>query len=577
MTLHADEIKLRLRLGEDSHWEFKQFEFRGNRPVSPDRDSIADELAAFANGDGGVMLCGVADDGRIQGMSRGQLDETERTVVDVCSDSIRPAIDFHTSRFEIGGKAFLAVEVPRGYAQHDSPGGSYRRRGSSKRRMTSDERMRLAQRRGQAISRSFDERPVRGTGFGTLEEPLWKLLLSVQGAADPEVALTKLGLLTDTQNGPREATVAGVLLCCRNPKTWLPNACITATCYRGADRASEPVDAQTIRGPLNRQIAEAVAFAVRNMQVAAYKDPARTDLPQYSKRAIFETVVNAVAHRDYSIHGSRIRLSLFSDRMEVQSPGALPNSLTIESIADRQATRNEVLVSMLGRMPVGEALGTGDRRYFMERRGDGVLIIRNETLGASGRPAEFRVVGDEEVLVVLPSAPVEPSPARVQITLRASGQPLPGADLLVLFPNHTWRRTTSDEEGIAALSLHTTQLPMTVFAAARGYTARVERGWVPSRRALAMELEALPDGGAVIFPEAVGSVPGLTGTLNPVRDTRDRTYLYASSIAIEKGRPQPVHFLPGEDLRLTDPDGRERLVRIDIAGRAAIVEYRPLP
>ncbi len=577
MSFSAEEVGLRLRLGEDSHWEFKQFDFRGDRPIGPDRDSLADELAAFANGNGGVMLCGVADDGRIQGMTRGQLDETERTVVEICSDSIKPAIDIDTSRFELDGKAFLAVEVAAGYALHDSPGGSYRRRGSSKRKMTSDERLRLAQRRAQARFRSFDERPVRETGFGSLEESLWKPLLSVQGAADPEVALTKLGLLTDTEDGPRRATVAGVLLCCRNPETWLPSACITATRYRGADRASEQVDTQTIRGPLNRQIAEAVAFAVRNMQVAAYKDPARTDLPQYSERAIFEAVVNAVAHRDYSIRGSRIRLSLFSDRMEIQSPGTLPNSLTIENIADRQATRNEVLVSMLGRVPTGETPGRGDRRHFMERRGDGVPIIRSETLGASGRDAEFRIVGDEDVLVVLPSAPVEPSPAQVRITVRASGRPLPGAEVLVLFPNHTWKGATSDEEGIAAVSLHTTELPMTVFAAARGYAAHVEREWVPGRGALAMELEARPEGGAVIFREAIGSVPGLTGTLNPVRDTHDRTWLYASNIAIDEGKPQPVHFVPGEDLRLTDSNGRERLVRIvEISGRAALVEYRPL-
>ena len=578
MSLCAEEIRLRLRLGEDSGWEFKQFEFRGDRPISPDRDSLADELGAFANGNGGVMLCGVADDGGIQGMTRGQLDETERVVVEICLDSIKPAIEFHTSRFELDGKALLAVEVAAGYAQHDSPGGSYHRRCSSKRKMTSDERSRLAQRRGQTRFRSFDERPVQETGFGTLDESLWKPLLSVRGAAEPKIALTQLGLLTDTGDGPMRATLAGVLLCCRNPETWLPNACITATRYRGADRATDQVDTQTIRGPLHRQIAEAVAFAVRNMQVAAYKDPARTDLPQYSERAIFEAVVNAVAHRDYSIRGSRIRLSLFSDRMEIQSPGTLPNSLTIENIADRQATRNEVLVSMLGKIPTGGAPGRGDRRYFMERRGDGVPIIRNETLGASGREAEFRIVGDEDVLVVLPAAPVAPGPAQVKITVHAAGRPLPGAEVLILFPNHTWKDATSDEEGIATVSLHTTELPMTVFAAARGYAAHAEWEWVPNRGALAMELEALPEGGAVIFREAIGTVPGLTGTLNPIRDTHDRTYLYASNIAVDEGKPQPVHFVPGEDLRLSDSDGRELLVRIiAILGRSALVEYRPMP
>ena len=353
MTYSDEEIRRRLRLGEDSRWEFKQFEFRGNRPVAPDRDDLADELAAFANGNGGLMLCGVTDDGRVQGMTREQLDSVEQLVVNICSNTIKPAIEIDTLRLELDGKALLAVEVAAGYALHNSPGGSYRRIGSSKRGMLSDEQLRLAQKRAQARFVWFDEQPVPGTGFGTLDESLWRPLLSVLGAADPELALTKLGLLSEEVDGPQQATVAGVLLCSRNPEEWLPNACITATSYRGTDRASGQVDAQTIVGPLYRQISETVAFATRNMRVSAHKDPGRIDLPQYSERAIFEAVVNAVAHRDYSIRGTRIRLSIFADRLELQSPGPLPNSLTVDNIADRQATRNELLVSVLGRMPTG--------------------------------------------------------------------------------------------------------------------------------------------------------------------------------------------------------------------------------
>ena len=172
------------------------------------------------------------------------------------------------------------------------------------------------------------------------------------------------------------ATAAGVLLCSESPDQWLPNACITATRYRGTDRASEQLDAQTISGPLDRQITQALAFAVRNMRVAARKDPAREDLPEYSRNALFEALVNAVVHRDYSIRGSRIRLSMFEDRIELCSPGSLPNNLTVDSMGERQSTRNEVLTSALGRISVGGIEGAGARRFFMERRGDGVPIIR---------------------------------------------------------------------------------------------------------------------------------------------------------------------------------------------------------
>ncbi len=578
MKYSDEEIRHQLRLGEDSSWEFKAVEFAGSRPTSPRRDDWADEIAAFANSSGGALLCGVTDEGEAQGMSRQQIVELDSVLVEVSSDSIRPAVRIHTYHRQLpDGRRLLLVDVPEGDSQHDSPGGSYVRVGGSKRRMTSDERLRLAQRRGQARFRSYDEQTVPGTGSNTLDQPLWRPLLSAEGAAEPESALEKLALLANDEAGILRSTVAGVLLCTRNPEQWLPNAGVTAARYRGRDRTSAQIDAQEITGPLNRQVADAVAFVVRNMHVAARKDPARVDLPQYSVRALFEAVVNALVHRDYSIRGSKIRLSMFEDRLEIQSPGSLPNNLTVESMATRQATRNEALTSVLARMPVGGVQGSEDRQYFMERRGDGVPIIRRETQELCGRLPEYLLIDNSEVLLTVPAAAQQQSPARVVITVRAAGRPLPGADLLALFPNKTWNHATTDENGEATVDLHTTHLPMTVFASAPGHAARLERDWTPSQRALAVELEALPEGGSIIFSEAAGYLPGLKGRLNPIRDTLDRTYLYASNIAIDGGKQQPVQFAYGEELRLTDAGGREMLVRfLDIGGRSALLEYRPV-
>ena len=576
MSYGTEDIERQIGLGEDSEWEFKRIEFSGNRPASPSRNDLADEIAAFANAVGGVLLCGVSDEGEPQGMTRKQLVELDKFVVEASTDSVRPPVRLRTFHRQLAdGERLLLVEIPKGDSQHDSPGGSFIRVGASKRRMTGDERLRLAQRRNQARFRWFDEQPVPDTGFGTLEESLWKPLLSAEGAAEPEISLTKLALLGRDDAGVTRATVAGVLLCTGNPENWLPNACISATCYRGRDRASGQIDAREITGPLNRQIAEALSFVVRNMRVAARKEPARVDLPQYSEKALFEAVVNAVAHRDYSMSGSKIRVSMFDDRVEIQSPGSLPNNLTVESMALRQATRNEALTSVLGRMPVGGVRGSEDRRYFMERRGDGVPIIIRETRELCGKSPEYRVIDDSEVCLVIPAAVQEPSPARTVITVHAAGRPLANAELLTLFPNKTWKRATTNEDGEAALDLHTTHLPMTVFVAAIGYGAHMEREWTPSRGALAVDLEVLPHGGAVIFPEATGRLPGLNGRLNPIRDTSDRTYLYASNAAINDGRQQPVSFAPGEELNLTDSDGNQLWVRIvDIVGRSALVEYR---
>ena len=576
MNNTGQEIARRLSLVEDSHWEFKQIEFPGSRPKSPSRDDLADEIAAFANTDGGVLLCGVTDQGEVQGMSREQIAELDAVLVEISSDAIKPAVRIRTHHRELDGERVLLVEVPQSESQHDSPGGSYVRVGGSKRRMTSDERLRLAQRRGQARFLWFDKQPVPETGFRTLDEALWKPLLSAEGRADPETALEKMGLLGRDEHSTVRATVAGLLFCSHTPEEWLPNACITATHYRGNDRASGQLDTQTITGPLNRQIAEAVAFAVRNMRVGAYKDPARVDLPQYSAEALFEALANAVAHRDYSMRGSRIRLSMFADRVEIQSPGSLPNSLTVDELEYRQATRNEVLASVFGRIPTSGIQGAGGRLFIMERRGDGIPVIRRETRELAGRLPRFDLVGGADLRVTLPAASTEPSPARVLVTVCAGDRPLADAELLVLFPNKTWKQAATDALGQATIGLHTVDLPMTVFAAAHGFAAYCEREWMPAEGALSIGLSPLADGGAVIFSEGTGSLPGLKGRLNPIRDTLDRTYLYASNIAINQGQQQPVHFVPGEELRLTDAEGKEMLVRIvDIEGRSALVEYRP--
>ena len=244
------------------------------------------------------------------------------------------------------------------------------------------------------------------------------------------------------------------MFCCAvaRPKNGFPNACITATCYRGNDRASGQIDTQTITGPLNRQITEAVAFAVRNMRVGAYKNPARTNLPQYSEAALFEAIVNAVVHRDYSIHGSRIRLSMFTDRVEINSPGGLPNNLTIDSMDVRQSTRNEALASIFGRIPVGEIRGSSNRQFFMERRGDGVPIILRETEALSGRIPEYQLIDDSDLVLTIPAAPTEVTPATAVIMCHHCGIPVPGVELLVLFPNKTWEQATTDENGKALSS-----------------------------------------------------------------------------------------------------------------------------
>ena len=189
---------------------------------------------------------------------------------------------------------------------------------------------------------------------------------------------------------------------------------------------------------------------------------------------------------------------MFKDGLEIDSPGQLPNGMTIEGMDASQATRNEVIVSVFGRIPVGNVAGSGHRRYLMERRGDGVSIIREETREAAGLLPEYEVVDESSLVLRIPATKLELVPADPTVSVHSGGEPLPGIEVLALFPNKTWVRATTDGAGEAALDLCTTHLPMTVYAAGPGYGAGLEQVWTPSQGGLLLELEPLASGGAAI-------------------------------------------------------------------------------
>ena len=403
-----EELLRKIRLGEDEVLELKSAV--RNKRVALRRDELADELAAMANSRGGVCVLGVDDSSReIEGIPIDLLDTVESFVREICNDSVAPPLTVHILRMELPDtrgqlQAVVKVEIPRSLFVHKSPGGYFRRQGSSKREMRPELLERLFQQRSQARLVRFDEYPVADTTPANLEETLWRRFLG-PWPADPMETLSKLRLISVDETGTPRATVAGLLLCSCEPERWLPGSFIEAVHYRGVRQDSNyQVDARRITGPLDQQVDEALAFVRRTMTVAATKYPGRVDVPQFSIRAVFEAIVNAVAHRDYSIHGSKIRLFLFDDRLDLFSPGSLPNTVTVESMSLRQSTRNELITSLLARVPVEDERGELQRSHLMDRRGDGVPIIIDESRALSNRDPLFRIIDDAELRLTIWSA-----------------------------------------------------------------------------------------------------------------------------------------------------------------------------
>ena len=202
-----------------------------------------------------------------------------------------------------------------------------------------------------------------------------------------------LAIATPDETDQPAPTVAGILLGAKEPERWLCHAWIQAVAYRGTSVSDSlesfwyQIDARDIFGPLDIQVADACHFVVKNQKVAAHKTMGRFDLPQYDMAAVFEAVVNAVAHRDYSVRGSKIRLRLFADRLELSSPGGLPDNLSVETLAYRQSSRNETITSLLAKCSVPAGIvGLDTRREtLMDRRGEGVAIILDRSERLSGK------------------------------------------------------------------------------------------------------------------------------------------------------------------------------------------------
>ena len=117
--------------------------------------------------------------------------------------------------------------------------------------------------------------------------------------------------------------------------------------------------------------------------------------------AVFEAVTNAVAHRDYSMAGAKVRLRLFDDRLELYSPGMLPNTMTPESLPFRQAARNEALTSLLARCPIVDDTLAAHRQHIMDKRGEGVSIILETSERLSGKRPEYQLSDDSELKLTI--------------------------------------------------------------------------------------------------------------------------------------------------------------------------------
>lgn len=350
--------------GENSSIEFKQVEVRP--------DGLAKELVAFSNTSGGVVLIGVDDNGNIIGTEA--RPDIEEWVVNIVRNNVIPAISPKIEKQEINGKTIVIIEVDRGIDKpYQSIDGKYWLRvGSTNRMATKEELSRLFQQAGLV---HYDIAPLDGTSILDLDErklnQYWQNYYDIDYRQLEEQDRFQLLRNADILSQNDLATVGGLLIFGVEPQRQLWQSAITFAVFDGVDLTEELLDKQEIIGTLPELILQTTAkvklFLPRASTISGLKRQEKILIPD---KVIREALVNAVCHRDYSIANRRITVYMFRDRVEITSPGRLPNTLSIEKIlTGNSAPRNTFLLKYL------------DNMKFIDGLGRGVPMIRKQMAG----------------------------------------------------------------------------------------------------------------------------------------------------------------------------------------------------
>lgn len=354
-TFTTQQLETILAQGEDSQHQFK----RNFTNV----DSLAAELVAFANAGGGHLIIGVEDNGSVTGLSREEIARLNQLLSNASSQHVRPPVHPTTQNMTLAQGMIMVVTVPEGLNKPymDNQGRIWVKAGSDKRHVTAREEIqRMFQAGGLVYA---EETLIPDSSSNDLNSLLFshyiqhrygKTLNELELPLDQIIRSLKLG-----KDG--ELNLAGLLLFAHNPQQFRPVFMIKAVYIDGTSIAAQHYrDSEDIEGCLLDQYEHAFSFITRNLHRLqagqGVNSLGKLEIPEI---ALQEVLVNALIHRDYFI-SAPIRILMFTDRVEIISPGHLPNHLTVEQIRFGLSNmRNPIIASHATRQMPYRGLGSG--------------------------------------------------------------------------------------------------------------------------------------------------------------------------------------------------------------------------
>lgn len=383
--MNSKELLEIISTGETSKVQFKK--------EMDNEDSIAAELIAFSNSKGGLILFGIEDKkGTILGLDYQQLQSYNNRIATIANDKLKPQIFLYTEVVSIptetGEKKILVVEISEGIAKpyKDKNGAIWIKQGADKRRLTdNNEQVRLFQQSGILY---MDEMIIPNTSiddikFSKVEQYIRAIHKSdVEDEIEiSETLLTNLNVIKD-----HRLTLGGLLFFGKNPQKYRPAFCVKAISFFGNSiGGTDYRSSQDIEGTIPEIFEETMRFFRTNLlHVQAGQNFNSLGILEVSQTALEEILQNALVHRDYS-KNSPVRVMIFDDRIEIVSPGSLPNSLTIENVKMGNAVvRNNLIVSYGSKLMNYRGFGSGITRALASQPN---LELINDAEGE-----QFRVI-----------------------------------------------------------------------------------------------------------------------------------------------------------------------------------------
>jgi ATP-dependent DNA helicase RecG len=383
--MRPDEIMALIMQGENAYLEFKE------EWIKP--RELAEEIVAFANADGGMIIIGIDDAGNIKGVSELSLEEK---IMNICRNNCIPNIIPVFQNVIIDGKKVALITISKGLDKpyYTTDHKYYIRVGTTKRIASREELLRLFEANG---AMHFDISPVEGSTIKDLSLDVIRdyflkynaFDLYEEDEATTERILINADIMIDKPNKPF-CTVGGLLIFGKNPEKSLPQNGVSFAHFKGLEIIGELIDKKVITGRI-QDIADQLMVVFKNN----IKTPSiinglkREEKRDYPDLVLREAIVNSLVHRNYSISGSKIRIFMFDDRIEFHSPGRLPNTVTVDKMKIGVSyARNPFLVKYM------------ENLRYIDQLGRGIPMIIKTMKEAGAQEPLLQELGEEFILTV---------------------------------------------------------------------------------------------------------------------------------------------------------------------------------